>query len=59
MKIMSFNVNGLRARIKDNTIFEIIELEKPDILCLQEIKCKEKILKILSKNKFNISIPIL
>lgn len=56
---MSFNVNGLRARIKDNTIFEIIELEKPDILCLQEIKCKEKILKILSKNKFNISIPIL
>lgn len=45
MKIISFNVNGLRARIKDNTIFEIIELEKPDILCLQEIKCKEEDIK--------------
>ena len=36
MKIVSWNVNSVRARI--NNIIEYIKKEKPDILLLQEIK---------------------
>ena len=38
MKILSWNVNGLRAVMKKNFL-EFIASEKPDILCLQETKC--------------------
>ncbi|HTB85335.1 MAG TPA: exodeoxyribonuclease III [Candidatus Sulfotelmatobacter sp.] len=38
MKILSWNVNGLRAVLKKNFL-EFIASEKPDILCLQETKC--------------------
>ena len=38
MKIISWNVNGLRAVLKKNFL-EFLDAEKPDILCLQEIKC--------------------
>jgi exodeoxyribonuclease-3 len=38
MKLVSWNVNGLRAVLKKNFL-EFIEAEKPDILCLQETKC--------------------
>jgi len=41
MKIISWNVNGLRAVIKKNFL-EYIETEKPDILCLQETKLKKE-----------------
>ena len=37
MKILSWNVNGLRAVFKKN-FFDVIAAEKPDILCLQETK---------------------
>jgi exodeoxyribonuclease III len=40
MDIVSFNVNGLRAILKKN-FKEWFENQKPDILCLQEIKAKE------------------
>ena len=36
MKIISWNVNSVRARIIN--VIDYIKLEKPDILCLQEIK---------------------
>lgn len=38
MKLISWNVNGLRAVLKKNFL-EFLEDEKPDVLCLQEIKC--------------------
>lgn len=38
MKLISWNVNGLRAVLKKNFL-EFLEAEKPDILCLQETKC--------------------
>lgn len=38
MKLISWNVNGLRAVLKKNFL-EFLATEKPDILCLQEIKC--------------------
>jgi exodeoxyribonuclease-3 len=38
MKLISWNVNGLRAVLKKNFL-EFLDEEKPDVLCLQEIKC--------------------
>jgi exodeoxyribonuclease-3 len=38
MKLISWNVNGLRAVLRKN-FPEFLEAEKPDILCLQETKC--------------------
>jgi exodeoxyribonuclease-3 len=38
MKLVSWNVNGLRAVLKKNFL-DYLDAEKPDMLCLQEIKC--------------------
>ncbi|MBR2561144.1 MAG: exodeoxyribonuclease III, partial [Eubacterium sp.] len=40
MKLISWNVNGLRAVMKKN-FFEFVKAEDPDILCLQETKMQE------------------
>ncbi|MCF8381658.1 MAG: exodeoxyribonuclease III [Bacteroidales bacterium] len=40
MKIISYNVNGLRAAIKKGFL-EWLEKENPDIICLQETKMQE------------------
>ena len=37
-KITTWNVDGLRACIKKGGL-DFLEYEKPDVLCLQEIKC--------------------
>ncbi|MCL5011263.1 MAG: exodeoxyribonuclease III [Patescibacteria group bacterium] len=42
MKIISWNVNGIRAVYKKGDLLEFIKSEKPDILCLQEIKAAEE-----------------
>lgn len=39
MKIISWNVNGLRSILRKNFV-EYLRREKPDILCLQEIRCQ-------------------
>ena len=41
MKIVSWNVNGIRAIVKKD-FFETIEKLNPDILCLQETKAQDK-----------------
>jgi exodeoxyribonuclease-3 len=38
MKLICWNVNGLRAVLKKNFL-EFLAVEKPDVLCLQETKC--------------------
>jgi exodeoxyribonuclease-3 len=38
VKLLSWNVNGLRAVLKKNFL-EFLNSEQPDILCLQETKC--------------------
>jgi exodeoxyribonuclease III len=38
MKLISWNVNGLRAVLRKNFL-EFLDAERPDVLCLQEIKC--------------------
>ncbi len=40
MKIISYNVNGIRAAIK-NGFLEWLQLASPDVICLQEIKATE------------------
>ena len=40
-KITSWNVDGLRAWIKKGGL-DFVKYEKPDVLCLQEIKCSEE-----------------
>ncbi|XP_037783431.1 DNA-(apurinic or apyrimidinic site) endonuclease-like [Penaeus monodon] len=41
LKIVSWNVDGVRAWLKKDGM-SVLELEDPDILCLQETKCSEK-----------------
>ena len=38
IKIYSWNVNGIRAVIKKDALLPFLHAEKPDILCLQEMK---------------------
>ena len=40
MKIVSYNLNGIRARMP--RLLEYLEEQKPDILCLQEVKCADE-----------------
>lgn len=52
MKIISWNVNGIRAAVR-NGLIDFIEKESPDILALQEIKSSESIQNIaLHKLKY-------
>ncbi|NDV78284.1 exodeoxyribonuclease III [Dysgonomonas sp. 511] len=47
MKIISYNVNGIRAAASKG-LYEWLEKESPDILCLQEIKATEEQIDVLS-----------
>ena len=38
VKLISWNVNGLRAVLKKNFL-DYLKEESPDVLCLQETKC--------------------
>lgn len=38
MKLISWNVNGLRAVLRKNFL-DYLDAEGPDVLCLQEVKC--------------------
>lgn len=39
MKVASFNVNSIRARL--SIVLEWLEKEAPDVLCIQETKCPD------------------
>jgi len=56
MKMITFNVNGLRASI-GHGLMEYLKAENPDVICLQETKCVIKI--ILKKNIKNNFIIIM
>ena len=36
MKIIAWNINGIRAMLKKNNLVELINDENPDIICLGE-----------------------
>src|SRR3989339_1667694 len=40
MKLISWNVNGIRAAVK-NGFVDFLKTERPDILCLQEVKISD------------------
>lgn len=44
MKIVSFNINGIRARLP--RLVEYLGREAPDVVCLQELKCADDALPI-------------
>jgi exodeoxyribonuclease III len=44
MKLVTFNINGIRARLP--RLLEYLEREQPDIACLQELKCADEALPI-------------
>lgn len=47
MKIISYNVNGIRAAVNKG-LYQWLEKESPDILCLQEIKAMEDQIDVLT-----------
>ena len=44
MKVTSFNINGIRARMP--RLLEYLAREQPDIVCLQELKCADESLPV-------------
>ena len=40
MKIVTYNLNGIRARLP--RLIEYLDEQKPDVLCLQEVKCADE-----------------
>lgn len=41
LKIISWNVNGIRAWMKKPEVWDFLDSENPDIFCIQESKCQE------------------
>lgn len=59
MKLISWNVNGIRAIVKKN-FFEFIDEYQPDVLCLQETKAQDdQVQEALAELKVIIFILIL
>lgn len=53
MKIVTWNVNGLRSVASKGVLAELVEQQRPDILCVQEIKCTEDVaIKLLKEVGF-------
>ena len=44
MKLATFNLNGIRARLP--RLIEWLEREQPDVACLQELKCADDMLPV-------------
>jgi exodeoxyribonuclease-3 len=45
VKIVTFNVNGIRARLP--RLLEYLQEQQPDVVCLQELKCSDENLPLL------------
>lgn len=52
MKIISWNINGLKSLIRKGN-FEDIFNKEPDIICFQEVKCKEELPEVDGYHIFN------
>jgi exodeoxyribonuclease-3 len=44
MKVTSFNINGIRARLP--RLVEYLDREQPEVVCLQELKCADESLPV-------------
>jgi exodeoxyribonuclease III len=52
-RLISWNVNGIRAVMKKNLFFPFLEEYKPDILCLQETKAQQEQVELDLPNYFD------
>ncbi|MDD4407198.1 MAG: endonuclease/exonuclease/phosphatase family protein [Bacilli bacterium] len=52
MKIITWNINGYRSADKLGRVNELISRNKPDIICLQEIKMNNEIINNYNNNMF-------
>jgi exodeoxyribonuclease III len=57
MKIISWNVNGLRSMIKKKYLDELIEDKNPDILCISETKLGDDNIKNQINDQIKIKYP--
>lgn len=48
MKLVSFIVRGLGGRVKKKEVKEMVKVQKPDLLCIQESKLEEVDQKVCS-----------
>ena len=48
MKIATFNVNGIRARL--GNLLQWLEREQPDVVCLQELKATDDVFPVMAVN---------
>ena len=55
LKVISYNLNGLRAAAKLN-VLDWIKHEEADVICLQEVRAEQKICEEILKdlNEYNI-----
>ena len=53
MKIISWNVNGFESTYNKGCFKELFKEEQPDILCIQEVKCKQELPKFDGYHVFN------
>ena len=55
IKIIAWNINGIKAQLKKTNLFELIENEKPDIICFGETKISCPFINTQNKLKEKIS----
>jgi exodeoxyribonuclease-3 len=55
MKIISYNVNGIRAAVKKGFL-EWLNKEKPDVLCIQETKAQQEQIPIFEFNESGYNV---
>jgi len=55
MKIIAWNINGIKAILKKNNLVELINIENPDIICLGEtrVSCSFNDVKNILNNSLN------
>lgn len=53
-KIIAWNINGLKAQLKKDNLFKLIEKEKPTIICLGETKVSHPLIHIQTQLKEKI-----
>ena len=46
VKIISWNVNGMRSILKKDSFYPLIESESPDIICIQEVRATPEQVKL-------------
>ena len=56
MKIATFNVNSIRARLP--RVLEWLESSQPDVACLQEIKCTDDIFPAMEFHGFGYKLSV-